>query len=48
MPLFKKLLYRPGEADAMWRHLERLMTDEGFAQDFALRHLARCQTLLSS
>jgi hypothetical protein len=35
-PDFKKYLYRRGEADAMWRYLERLLTDEARAREFVL------------
>jgi hypothetical protein len=44
---FKAVLYRKGEADKMWLHLERLLTDQAYAQDFALHQLTRCAELLT-
>lgn len=36
-PLFKEILYVPGEADAMWMHLERLLNDYNYARVFVLK-----------
>ena len=50
-PVFFEMLYVPGEADAMWRHLERLLTDKEYSQNYALmliqhkRVKADCETL---
>jgi hypothetical protein len=35
---FRQMLYVPGDADSMWRHLERLLTDLPYAQDYILKH----------
>ncbi|MEO0336898.1 MAG: hypothetical protein AAF202_10910, partial [Pseudomonadota bacterium] len=39
-PLFVEMLYVEGEADVMWAHLERLLTDLTYAQKFALDSLS--------
>jgi hypothetical protein len=36
---FKQILYVPGDADAMWIHLERLLTDLPYAQSFIIKNL---------
>lgn len=35
-PLFKEILYRPGEVPELWEHLERLLTDEAYARRVVL------------
>lgn len=35
-PQFKKLIKKPGEAEKMWEHLERLLTDQDYARQFIL------------
>lgn len=35
--LFSELIYVPGDADLMWRHLELLLTDQSYAQEFILK-----------
>ncbi|HPI39336.1 MAG TPA: hypothetical protein PLJ21_00935 [Pseudobdellovibrionaceae bacterium] len=40
-PLFKKYLYRTGEADELWIHLEKLLTDEDYAQKYIWARFTR-------
>jgi hypothetical protein len=40
-PLFKQYLYRPGEADELWLHLERLFTDEEYLNEFIWSRVSR-------
>lgn len=40
-PAFKKYIYRPGEAEKMWEHLERLLTDESYALQYILYSASR-------
>jgi hypothetical protein len=39
-PVFYSILYRPGEADAMWLRLSRLITDRRYAESYLAAHPA--------
>jgi len=51
-PLFKRMLYVQGDADLMWFHLEKLLTDVGYAQSASLKLIQNresdCSSLLGS
>ena len=38
-PIFKELLYVPGDSEEMWQHLEGLLTDLTYAQTFAVNNI---------